>query len=309
MSSSTRDTAPATVTASSSCSLCPLVQPSPPPSQGPACRQWVAVAAAAYMGIRLTCRWKSRRPTCLLAMRCPGTHSQPLMSHVLPSIHNEHMQIRDDARFGYCDHHLDINIDVGSAGASGAVAGPGVVVGSGLGVGVRVSVARHPNTLGLLLNHPHPSPQTQAQTLSHSASPRFTSGAGARASISHTISSADPRHHTHHIPLANRNFRRRRHIHSRLLSASPLPRRLQTASSEPRILDRPPLAHPEPARPVAPPPVPVALCVSASITPRVALSIRPLPASLPTRAMPVVSVSVESIGSRRCLRRGGSTCV
>ncbi|KAF8575857.1 hypothetical protein K439DRAFT_1640990 [Ramaria rubella] len=125
-------------------------------------------------------------------------HLQPPTSLASPSIHDEHMQIRVDARFGYRSHHPgNINVGVGSAITGGGVAGPGVALGPGVGVGA----ARDPHTLGSLLNHPHPSPETQAQTMSRSASPRSTSGAGANhASISPTISSADPRYYTHRSP-------------------------------------------------------------------------------------------------------------
>ncbi|KAF8580500.1 hypothetical protein K439DRAFT_1619788 [Ramaria rubella] len=140
-----------------------------------------------------SCLWESRRPARLLAMRSPGTHPQPLMSPTSLSIHNEHMQIRDDARFGYHDHHPGtinigtVNVGVGSSSASSVVAAPGVAGGPGVGVGT----ARHSHTLGMLLNHPHPSPQIQALALSCSASPSSISGTGVNCvSISPTISSS-----------------------------------------------------------------------------------------------------------------------
>ncbi|KAF8580470.1 hypothetical protein K439DRAFT_1519711 [Ramaria rubella] len=139
-----------------------------------------------------SCRWESRCPARLLAMRGPGTHPQPLMSPASLSIHNEHMQIRDNARFGYHDHHPGtINIGTVNVGVgSSSVAGPGVAGGPGVGVGA----ARHSHTLGMLLNHPHPSPQTQALALSCPASPSSISGTGVNCvSISPTISlSANP---------------------------------------------------------------------------------------------------------------------
>ncbi|KAF8574064.1 hypothetical protein K439DRAFT_1665584 [Ramaria rubella] len=209
-------------------------------SLGLACHLWLAVVGAADMRAN-PCPSKGimqSRP----AVRMHTHPSSPCAAWArTPSrlqarrIHDEHMEMRDDAHFGYHNHHPGtVNAGVGSSSASSGVAGLGVAVVPGVGVGAA--------------RHPHPSPQTQAQALSRSASLRSASGAGAganRASISPTISSsAEPT--TTPTASCSPPLTSTATATSTSASASTNPhsRWLQATPSEPRILHGPPIAPP-----------------------------------------------------------------